>query len=1133
MMKLTLQKPGTYALLVLTLLAGSFNALFAQTNPPAQSLPFSFTSVSGSTLPDGVAVHRFGTTAASIPTSRTTAPAIADLPYNATVNSGGWLGANNGADGIAMLASGSNAAGAVVIAINTIGKTNILVNWTGRTVLQQASRDHSLALQYRIGTSGDFINLGDASQVYTSADKAVGDFASFSLILPPALENQSLVQLRWIYWESAGTAGSRDRIALDDVSIGGATVPDTNPPVVSTLTPSDNAVNVPLTASLMIDFSKNVVKGTGNIIVTNTTDNTSQTIDVTSTDITVSNDLVTISNVNFENSQSYYVTISAGAFTDDENRPFAGITALDAWNFTTAAPVGTATRISIIQGSGATAALTGEQTIEGIVTRTFIGANGLSGFFVQEEDADADSDPTTSEAIFVYNVAADAVGLVTPNQGDKVNITGTVVDFVSTLSGVTTSLTEMKTLIRYVNMGASALPAVTSVKLPVASVSDLERYEGMLVDVSATAGNLTVTEYFEIGRYGQVVLAADGASNQAGTDARLDQYTQFNAPSTTGYAAYQAELAKRTIILDDGSTRQNPETIIFGRGGNPLSATNTLRGGDQVINIVGILDERLEGYRIQTATGVNFIAANTRPVTPPSVNSASGTVATLKVASANVLNYFTSLDLNASGTDFRGANTAEEFTRQKTKVIKALIGTGADVIGLMELQRNGTTSIAAIQDLVAGLNTDPASSGTYDFVNTDPAVTGFSISTDAITVGMIYKKDKVSLVGNPATLTTSTAFDLVGRRPLAQTFRQISNNEVFTVVVNHFKSKGSSSGGAGDADARDGQGASNGTRSRQATDLTAWLATNPTGSNDPDYLILGDLNAYAMEQPLTILAAAGYVNQLPVTSYSYVFDGQIGSLDHALATSSLASQITGTAKWHINSDEPSVLDYNTEFKSAAQVNSLYAPDQFRASDHDPVLVGLNLANPLPVNLVTFEGKAIYDHDSRSKIRLQWETAGEVNNQGFDVLKSTTGSNFKKIGFVQGKATTTVRTSYTFDDADVLDGKTYYYQLKQIDADGTFELTRIIAVRMTLAGSGMHVYPNPSSGSFFLSGKNVTSSSARLYNMLGREIKITREETDVPGIYAIHPKESLSAGMYHLVLQSSNGNDKQTLNVVVR
>jgi Ca2+-binding RTX toxin-like protein len=193
------------------------------------------------------------------------------------------------------------------------------------------------------------------------------------------------------------------------------------------------------------------------------------------------------------------------------------------------------------------------------------------------------------------------------------------------------------------------------------------------------------------------------------------------------------------------------------------------------------------------------------------------------------------------------------------------------------------------------------------------------------------------------------AFDLVGRKPLAQTFQQISTGELFTAVVNHFKSKGSSSGGVGDADAGDGQGLSNGTRTRQAQDLAAWLATKPTGTNDADYLLLGDFNAYAQEDPITTLASAGYGNLLPNTSYSYVFDGQVGALDHALGSNSLATQVTGAEKWHINADEPTVLDYNTEFKSAGQIISLYNADQFRASDHDPVLVGLNL-NSAPSNV---------------------------------------------------------------------------------------------------------------------------------------------------------------------------------------
>ncbi len=597
-------------------------------------------------------------------------------------------------------------------------------------------------------------------------------------------------------------------------------------------------------------------------------------------------------------------------------------------------------KIHDIQGSGSTfnPSYSGSQSIEGIVTQAFPGATKLNGFYVQEEDADADNNSATSEAIFVY----DPSGKFTGNVGDKVQVTGTVKEFTTTSGSTTSSLTELDaTSGTVLDLGASTLPTVTNIQLPVTSVSDLERYEGMLVNVSAASGNLAVTEYYQLGRYGEVLLSATGASNQPGTDARLDQYTQFNAPSVSGYSAYLADIAKREIYLDDGSGKQNPDPIIFARGGNPLSATNTLRGGDTVASISGILDERFEGYRVQTSTGVNFTPTNPRPTAAPDV----GSTATLKVASFNVLNYFNDLDtgsnITTNGLTFepRGAETAAEFTRQRDKIIQAIIGSGADVLGLMELENNGYGSNSAIQDLVNGLNA-LAGAGTYSFINP-----GTSLGTDAIAVGLIYKSSKVTPVGAAATMPNgygTGAFDLVGRKPLAQTFQQISTGEKFTAVINHFKSKGSSAGGDGDADAGDGQGFSNGTRTREAQDLAQWLTTKPTGTTDSDYLILGDLNAYAKEDPLTKLAQSGYNNLLSQTSYSYVFDGQTGSLDHALASTSLAAQVTGAEKWHINADEPSVLDYNTNFKTASQQTSLYNADPYRASDHDPVIIGLNL-----------------------------------------------------------------------------------------------------------------------------------------------------------------------------------------------
>jgi hypothetical protein len=191
-------------------------------------------------------------------------------------------------------------------------------------------------------------------------------------------------------------------------------------------------------------------------------------------------------------------------------------------------------------------------------------------------------------------------------------------------------------------------------------------------------------------------------------------------------------------------------------------------------------------------------------------------------------------------------------------------------------------------------------------------------------------------------------FDDSRNRPaLAQTFRTVSG-ATFTVVVNHLKSKGSECDG--DPDIGDGQGNCNLTRVRAATALAQWIATDPTGSADPDYLIIGDLNSYGREDPILTLEDAGFVDlvedRIGVEGYSYVFDGMSGSLDHAVSTASLASQVTGVTEWHINADEPSVIDYNLEFKP----QDLYTPTPFRSSDHDPVLIGLCQAPTLSMSV---------------------------------------------------------------------------------------------------------------------------------------------------------------------------------------
>ncbi len=166
------------------------------------------------------------------------------------------------------------------------------------------------------------------------------------------------------------------------------------------------------------------------------------------------------------------------------------------------------------------------------------------------------------------------------------------------------------------------------------------------------------------------------------------------------------------------------------------------------------------------------------------------------------------------------------------------------------------------------------------------------------------------------------------------------------MVANHFKSK-SSTGcptTGPNADSGDGQGCWNGDRVLAAQEALNWLGSDPTGTGEPDFLIIGDLNAYAMEDPVATIRAVGYTDLIDSHTdgrrYSFVFFGQAGYLDHALANTSLMPQVTGAAIWHIDADEPRALDYNDINQPA-----LYLPDPYRSSDHDPILIGLELSSP--------------------------------------------------------------------------------------------------------------------------------------------------------------------------------------------
>lgn len=821
----------------------------------------------------------------------------------------------------------------------------------------------------------------------------------------------------------AGSDGTRQTMptgpftVTDAPACGGETAP-----AVSSTSPAPGATGVAANAMVSVTFNESVAfAGTVDIVCTGAT----QTVTPTDGPTTWN-----LPHADFTAGDSCSIIIPAGQITDtDTDDPPDTMAADYTWSFTVAGGI---TKIHAIQGSGSTST-TGTFTVEAIVVGDFQGVTGvddykLDGFFIQEEDADIDANAATSEGIFVYCATCPTNVAV----GDKVQVTGTSSEYfnMSQLNATTAGAVVV------IGSG-NPLPTPAALTLPVPGVTapDLagattqinayyEPFEGMLVRI---AEQLSVTEYFELSRYGQLVLAQGG---------RFRQFTDLAAPSTTGYNAHQIDLAKRTVILDDDSNQQNhaisenPDIAVF----HPVpgfSIANYVRGGDTITNLTGALHWSFAGltgtdaWRIRPVTGAfsyAFTSGNARSAAP----ALSGNV---KVASFNVLNYFTTLNS-------RGANSTAELDRQAAKIVAALMGLDADVIGVMEIENNGT----AIADLVSRLNA-AAGAGAYAYVNTGV------VGSDEITVGILYKPAKVTPVGTVKTLTLAAFTDPNGtgtqrnRPAVAQTFQDATWGEKFTVVVNHLKSKGSCPSSGPDTDQGDGQGCWNDTRQKAAAYLVStWLPSDPTGSGDTDFVIIGDLNSYRLEDPITNITGAGYVDlidrDMGAAGYGYVFDGQLGYLDHALASPSLAAQAIGATEWHINADEVNLLDYNDTIQDTGEATfdvkpnttPLYEPNAYRSSDHDPVLISLGLCPAA----TTPAGLGITRNQPISGVDVRW-TAAPVN-ASYEIWRQT-APYFTPDPLTQTPHGTVVASPFPDPDSVGDPDTNYYYAVTGVSACG--------------------------------------------------------------------------------------------------
>ena len=604
------------------------------------------------------------------------------------------------------------------------------------------------------------------------------------------------------------------------------------------------------------------------------------------------------------------------------------------------------TLISAIQGAGSESPLAGQRvTVEAVVTQL---SGALRGFWVQEETADEDGDAATSEGVFVFtNQTTQPVAV-----GDLVRFEANVSEFftLTQLSG----LSDLQVL-----SSGAALPAATVIELPLAMgavpAEVFEAVEGMQVSVVGASGApLTVTDTFT--RFGEVGVTAG---------APLMQPTQVERSFSPEAEAVREANARNFILFENAVDD---------------SLSGAPRVGDGIVGgaIDGAMHFTFGEFKVETDGAVAFDAAanpNPRQAAPDDVGGS------LKVATLNVLNYFVTLGS-------RGAETAQELADQTAKLVDILAAMDADVVGLIEIENDlGATPDAATAALVDALNAE-VGAGTYAYVATG------RIGTDEIKQAFIYKTATVTPTGDYAVLDTAAFTDPLGtggplsRPALAQTFTEIASGESFTATVNHLKSKGSTTGGTfeGEPDDTAEEGSAGITRLLAARELSDWLATDPTGSGDPDHLILGDLNAYAMERAILALKDAGWTDlaaAFGANPFSYQFDGRLGTLDYAMANAAMFGQVTGATIWNANSLEAHSIQYDQiDFATFGDLSA------FASSDHDPVIVGLDLV-PERIEIV----------DGTGNDRLVGTDADELFSMvsGADVVVTGGGEDLVALG----------------------------------------------------------------------------------------------------------------------------------------
>jgi predicted extracellular nuclease len=528
--------------------------------------------------------------------------------------------------------------------------------------------------------------------------------------------------------------------------------------------------------------------------------------------------------------------------------------------------------ISAVQGDGAVSPHVGATaTVRGIVTRVEPGW----GFYLEDAAHGGDA----SRGIFV----ADEPLSLTVRKAQEVVVSGRVEE----RGAGPDTLTSLSTIETAGTCAEQAVLPLTTVSLPL-DARQREALEGMRL---ALGEPLAFSDHYNAHR-GQWTLSP-------GAPLRLP--TEDAAPGEAAVA-----MARRN--------RQSAIEVILSGPDRPVVPVGAAVTGVQ--GVLGQLDDE-QRLLLEQLPQVSF----TTPamIDPPAPGR-------LRIVSLNLLNYFNGDGQGGGFPTERGARNAAEFREQQKRTAAGLERLKPHLLAVQELENDGFGPRSAAGSLLELLNRGEAS----DWTVVDPGLG--RIGGDVITVGLFYRRQALEPIGD-ASLLHDPAFAGRSRVPLAQLFRDRASGSTFLAVVNHLKSKGRCPDVGPDTDQGDGQGCWNLSRTEAVQALLPWLQALSEKAGTRQVIILGDMNAWRREDPIRAFRAGGYIELVETLAgppqHSFLYFGQQGTLDYALASPQLARLARHAAIWHINADWP-------------RDGALPQP-WLRLSDHDPVVVDFDFS----------------------------------------------------------------------------------------------------------------------------------------------------------------------------------------------